>query len=225
MPIKPPGSPFAMVMPGGTAYLTINDFTYERTFLPFTRSEFLTDRLRQAKNVDGSMPVYYTGSGGRVFQFEDTCNSAYNTTRPLVPDDSYVDNIYNRFDRLQFVVTGDACDQATVDLVGSAAGNHQILLAEFEAHQEIAKGDFSYTFLVNLQDETFSYLTTGSSLVQFVGASAGGFSGTSNVLITRFVSQAEYENPIYGTGTSEVLSSFRLEMEVRTLLPARSSSF
>jgi hypothetical protein len=218
MPVKAPGSIMSVSGNSYDAVFTLMDFGYAFTHMPFIRPEFLGEKLRTAKNVDGSTPVYSYLSGNRVVQYFTGCNSN-ETLRPVTPDDSRVGDIYWRFDILNMYVALDANDNSAVDQIGAIAKSHEVLLAEFEAHKEIASGDVSYDWLVTMQSETFSYLTT--TPYSIAGASAGAYSGTSNILVLDFKTNVEYQND----RTGELLSACTFRCEQRSLVNAGATSF
>lgn len=225
MSIKIPGSiiTLATTTPALSATFTITDFRYRRDKIYFTRPEFSGEKLRAAKNVDGSSPVYFQLSGGRIAQFFTNCN-VNETTRPTDPDDSRIDSIFCRWDITRFYITADANDQSVVDTLGSLAATHLVLLAEHDAHLEIARsGDVSFPFLEAMQEENFSYLT--NTTLSIAGNSAGGFSGQTNLLITNFQTDVIHEDTPFGTTDKELLSGFQIEIEKRVLRSMRSSSF
>lgn len=226
MTIQVPGSEItlATTSPALSATFTITDFKYIHERQPFQRGEFLGDRLRSAKNIDGSTPVYWSLSGNRPVQFFTNCNPN-ETERPLDPDDARIDNIYWRWDITRFYISADANDNPNVvDIISSLAKSHQGLLAEFDVHIEIGRSaDVSFPFLVAMQSESFSYLTT--STLTIGGDSSGEFAGSTNLLITKFQGDVEYDDKIYGSDDVELMSSFTLEIEKRILRSARTATF
>lgn len=175
MPIKPRGCRIYFPTLSTTVIADSVSYSFESEF--FDRVEFSNERLRNAKNTDGSKPVFYDMFGGKVLQLSTSCGSA-NTVRPVTPDDANIDNIKKRWDIKRYKLSGISLD-ADINLIYQTGQAHKILLDRFLAHQAQAQMDISYTALVAMQSETFSYLTTTSFAMYGDGISPNGYVGTT----------------------------------------------
>lgn len=211
MPIKPNGS--QIVINGSS--LMLDDLAITTEHQLFQRQEFEHNKLRQAKNTDGSTAIFITLLGGRVAQLASTCG-AIQSVRPVTPDDSDINNIEQRFNITRYQLTGGPSSAASVNALKTLAALHQVLLARFEAHQAITQLDVSYQELVTLQAETFSYLTTTG--ISMSGAALDN-STVSNILVTQFNAPVMYEIPTPQT----LIKGWSATIEVRTIQAAAAT--
>lgn len=201
-----------------TANVLVADIKYRNDVVLFERPEFSNERLRQAKNTDGSVPIIQQLQGGRVYQFMPTCGSA-NTVRPLGPDDANVDNIFKRFVIKRYELTGLPSSPTEIDKLFAIAKDHRIRLARFEAHQAEARADVSYNFLISLQSDNFTYLTSTS--LSMASLALGAANPETHMLITEFSPGVEYSVPNDAGGTSVTLiRNWSCVIENRIIQPA-----
>lgn len=228
MSIVPEGSPItftaASPAPTITANVAVNEIV-RRTIAPrFKRNEFSHQRLAGAKNVDGSTPVIYMSAGNLPMQFYTNCNDN-ETERPLTPDDDDLDLIYKRFNTRRYEVRGAISLASEVEKLAQVAQYHAVLLARFDDHQEkAANADISYDELVDMQSETFSYLTTTN--VTMTGNALSTYSPVSHLIIVDFNLSVEQEDPLdVNETTSEVLDSWTMVLERRVIVPASADAW
>lgn len=205
--------------------LVISEERGKDEFVSFKRTEWTGDRMRSAKNEDGSLPVFGLGTGGTPLQYFSNCNPN-ETARPTDPDDDRIDSIFKRFDTVQWRIIGDVSEAADVAKLRSVCQEHKTRLARFEAHQEIAQsGDVSYTFLTEqLQPETFSYLTTTN--LSMTGRVFGDAVTEVNLLLISFEPITEYLIPLFGEpSNTDVLKGWEMILERRVIRAARSTSW
>ena len=200
MPISPQGSlltftwsvPMTSVV---TAYVAVESIAYSFVQVPFKRPEFAHQRLLDAPNVDGSKPVINYLIGNRPVQYFTNCNPN-ETARALTPDDSVIDSVYQRFDTRRYEIVGLYSSPASqVNKIDNISKAHQVLLAQFATHQEIAaSGNVSFHYLTTVsQAETFSYLTT--TYLSVSGPALGAYSPENNLILTDFKPDVTHEIP------------------------------
>lgn len=158
---NPSGTPITLsnTSPAWRITMAGDRVSYGVDLEPFDRSEFSHERLRQAKNTDGSSPVFIQLFGGKVAQLMSTCGSA-NTVRPVTPDDTVITSIKRRWNIKRYTLTGQANLDSLSHHLLPLAQSHRIALGRFQAHLAEVSSDVSYSRLLTLQTETFSYLTT-----------------------------------------------------------------
>jgi len=183
MPITPGGS---IITIGGSS-LRVDEVktSYENEF--FDRQEFSNDRLLKAPNADGSTPVFLPLYGGRVVQLAVNCGAA-QAARSILPDDANVDLIKRRLNIKRYTMRGGPSLLASVDAVYATAQLHVIRWARFQAHLAKAQMNLSYTALIAMQAETFSYLTSTS-----FGISGASVTTETNMLIRQWSPDVEVE--------------------------------
>lgn len=214
---------FTNTSPNKTGKLFLTDSREKDEFVSFKRVEFTGDKMRSAKNEDGSMPSFGLAGGQTPVQYFSNCNP-YETARPTDPDDNRVDAIYKRFDTVQWRIIGDVSEATDVDNLRAVCQEHKTRLARFEAHQEIAQGDFSFKFIEDtLQVETFSYLT--STNLSMTGKVFGNSVTEVNLLLVSFEPVIEYLIPIFGGSTVDILKGWEMILERRVIRAARSSTW
>ena len=221
MPIKPGYSPLTV---DGTALLAESvQFTTDVLF--FERLEFSNERLKAAPDIDGKRPILVELPGGRITQLADGCVAP--ALRPLGTDDANIDLIYRRFDIKRWQITGEPTSAAFVDTIFALARDHKVLLDRFEARQKIVSGNVSYAFLVAAQADTFTFLTTtGKSMSGFALGDGTSNPTITNILITNFVPDVDYEEPLNtGYTSSRVLKRWSATIETRVDVPARSLTY
>lgn len=210
--------------PTKSGKLWITDTKYKDDYQSFKRVEFTGEKLRSAKNRDGSLPSFGTGAGGVPIQYFSNCNEN-ETARPTDPDDDRVDAIYKRFDYTEWRIVGDVSKDADVEAFRAIRKEHVTRLARFEAHQEFAQGDFSFQWIEeNLQPSTFDYLQTTN--LSMTGRVFGDNVQEVNLLIISFEPVVEYLRPLFGEpSTTEILKGWELVLQRRVMRAARSTSF
>lgn len=209
--IKPLGS---VVSFGGTS-LTVEDVQFSFVSEFFDRVEFSHEKLRNAKNVDGSIPIFLPLFAGKVVQIMTTCNT-FSTVRPITPDDADIDNIHKRWDIRLYSIKGLPNLASNVATVWNTAQAHKVLLDRFQAHQAIANSDVSFQYLESVsQPETFSFITSTGYTIS--GPSLN--QTETNTLIRSMTVSTAYQVP-----SGQTLQDFSMEIGQYTLLPAESSS-
>ena len=184
--IKPSGSTITF----GSTTLFVDDAQFEFTSEFFDRNEFEHEKLRTAKETNGTIPIFLPLFGGRIVQIITTCTHE-PMARPVTPNDTAVDQIKQRFDIRRYTLKGLPSLSSNVSTVETTAMAHKVLLDRFQAHIAEVALDISYELLISLQSETFSYLTgtgytiTGNSLL----------GSESNMIIRSFSTSCEYEIP------------------------------
>lgn len=221
MPILPRGSiiTLSQTSPGVvSSNVLVNEIRYRNDIVLFERPEFSNERLRQAKNTDGSVPIFQQLQGGRVAQFMPNCGSA-NTVRPLAPDDANIDNIFKRMVIKRYELVGLPSSPTEIDKVFAIAKAHKILRARFDAHQAKARADVSYNFLIAMQAETFSYMT--ATTLSMASLALGVYTPETNMLITDFQPGVEYAVFNEEAGSSiTLIRGWSATLESITIQPA-----
>ena len=213
MSILPSGSTVTFTLSGSSSELVVDSVNYTPTSEFFDRNEFSNDRLKQAKNSDGSSPIFITLAFGKIAQLTSTCTST--TARPIVPDDANIDDIKKKFVIKRWTLKGDTSLDWNTEVLKTFATQHKILLDRFKHHQDRVGMDISYDALITLQAETFSYLTTTG--LTMTGNSVGT---QTDLLITEFSFDVDEEQP----SPSLILKSWNLTLENRVIASASASS-
>lgn len=226
MTIKPGYSfiEFTNTSPDKTGKMFISDHKYKDDYQMFKRVEFTGEKMRSAKNRDGSVPEFGVGAGGAIIQYFSNCNPN-ETTRPTDPDDDRIDAIHKRFDYTEWRIIGDVSKDEDVEAFRAIRKEHVTRLARFEAHQEIAQGDVSFNFLEEqLQNQTFSYLTQTN--LSMSGRVFGDNVLEVNLLIISFEPVVEYLRPLFGEPSStEILKGWEMVLQRRVVRAARSTGY
>lgn len=208
MPIRPAGS--LIYVAGVPATVREVKYTFDVEF--FERVEFSNEKLRAAKNVDGSKSIFIDLFGGKVVQFASTCNT-YNTVRPIGPDDANVDDIKKRWDIRKYSLSGDVNNTGSVQTLQAYHQVHKTYLTRFQAHIQQSGMDLSYTALVALQAETFSYLTStglsiyGNPITPIGTLTATANSGTSALLTTVASEFVAGQTVLIGGSETKIIAS------------------
>lgn len=213
MPIRPVGSRIYIVRSTTTEILASGVVASPEVEF-FDRLEFSNEKLRQAKNTNGSVPQYFQLFGGQVAQVQTSCNSGVQS-RPLGPDDANIDNIKRRFDISRYKLSGFESYDSSVDNIHRIAIDHKILLNRFQAHLSIVQSlDLSYTQLITMQGISFSYLTTtdvamyGDAITPVGVLSVAALIGATSITSPQAVQFTGSTFAILGPGTAnqEVVS-------------------
>jgi len=225
--IRPSGSFLDFVnsaSPSASGRLQIADHRYKDDFFAFKRIEFTGDKMRSAKNIDGSVPTFGYGAGKTPIQYFSNCNEN-ETDRPTDPDDNRIDSIHKRFDYTEWEILGMPSEDADVEALRTVRKEHVTRFARFEAHQEIAQGDVSFAFLENeLQPQVFTYMTQTN--LSMTGRVFGDGVQETNLLIVAFEPITEQLIPLLGEpSTTDILRAWRLVLQRRIYRAARSTTF
>lgn len=220
MPVKPEGTVITLagqtLIAGGIRFSTESQF--------FQRLEFSNQVLRQAPELTGAQPIFNQLVGGKVIQYNSGCGGS--TLRSVAPDDANLDNVFRRFDMKRWEIQGLATDAAAVEAVFQIAKAHKILLSRFEAHLQMARAYVSIDFLESLKLVDLSYLETTGYNISGQSLGVGSPTTATNILISTFVPDVEYEVPLNSAGTSsQVLRAWSCVVEQRVNVPARSVTY
>lgn len=210
--IKPGSSPITYSSSAGSGTIYVDSIEKTIVFQNFDRLEFSNRKLQEALTTTGSRALIVEGFGGQPIQLLTTCTS--DVPRPLSPDDNGVYQIKQRFNISRYTIKG-ACNQSTdISNFLQTLNSHLILLNRFDLYLGELSMNLSINFLEVLQTATFSFLTsTDLSLTSNIFGGA-----ISNLLLTEFTQDVEYEAPNPGTGGgSQILSTFTATMENRTI--------
>lgn len=208
--MKPGASPITVSYSGGSASLYADEVIYSFVTEPFDRLEFSNDKLKAAPTTSGALPTVVYSFANTPLQLAASC--AGDVPRPLNPDDDNINSIKWRFDIQRYTIKGAASAAAEVDKLYTQAATHIKFLAKFQAHLVSAQLNVSYTKLVALQGDSFTYLTTTG--VSLAGDSIGGTA--TNMLITECVPDVAYEVTTSGGGKL-LLKKFSLTIENRII--------
>lgn len=206
MSISPTGSTITF-SGSAEATLYVDSVEYEFTVEPFERSEFSNSKLREAPTASGAKPMIVSTFGNFPLQLASTCTG--DSARPLTPDDSNINSIKQQFNIQKYTIGGAATYSTAISTMFSTATDHAKRLSKFQLHIEKAQMELSYTALVALQAEDFSYLTATGLNVS--GVALGG--SLSDVLITEFRPGVLYT--ITSSGT--LIHDWSMSLEVRTI--------
>lgn len=206
MPIAPGGSTITF---SGSAVATmyVDSVEYEFVVEPFERLEYSNSKLREAPTSSGAKPMIVTTFGNKPIQLASSCTG--DSARPLTPDDSNINSIKQQWNIQRYTLGGAATLSTAIDTIFSTAQDHSKRLSKFQLHLEKAQMDLSYSTLVTMQSETFSYITATG--LDVAGTSLGG--SLSDVLITEFRPGVLYT--ITSSGT--LVHDWSMTLEVRTI--------
>ena len=183
----------------------------------FQRPEYSHAKLQEAAYENGAVPQYITTASGRRIQGDQGCGS--NTaSRPLTPDDSDVNNIYQKFEIIRYEFGGAKTNVDAVNTIFTLFRSHRTKLTMFQQHLREASGNASFERLEELQEETFDYLTDTGVTISGKCLEADA----ENILIVKFVPNLEYVADD-GNGGAIKLKSWSMIAENRVILPAGSS--
>ena len=211
MSIKPKGT--VLYFPTLGIDLRVDSVVYTPDVELFDRPEFSAERQRQVKEVSGAKPQFIDLYGGLILQATSTCTTS--TTRPIGTDDANIDNIKKRWDIRRYRITGSTSLDEYVNILSYTALTHKGLMAKYQTHlAEAASMDISITELLNLQGDSFSYLTStglamyGDAITPMGLVNGSNLSGSStlhvNIASSLQVGQSLLVNR--GTGTAEVVT-------------------
>lgn len=213
MPIRPLGSLLTFTANASSIVTYVNEVSREFDIIDFDRQEFSNVRLRSAKNLLGGDPIIVRNIANIPYQVSYVC--ANDDIRPLVPDDSNIANIKQRFNIQRYQIRSDLLPYGIGDQLESIYIAHRKLLDAFTLYQEeSSQMELSYDFLISLQAQTFSYLTSPTPTLSMTGNCIGG--SISNLLMTAFSYSAEIEVK-NADGTSSLLRSFSMIVENRQI--------
>lgn len=218
MPIRPTGALLTFTYSPSTIPTYVGEVSREFIVLDFDREEFSNGRLRAAKNALGGTPIIVTNVANVPVQVNISC--ANDDARPLLPDDANIASIKQRFNIQRYSIVSVPVPYTYTDQLFTVAQIHRKLLDKFQLYlEESGQMDLSYDYLIGLQAENFSYLTSTS--LSMSGDCIGGT--VSNLLITDFKYDAEYvvKN---ADGTSSLLRSFSMSVENRVVVSRTTSS-
>ncbi len=211
MAIRPTGAPLTFTNSASSIPVFASEVSREFVVLDFDRNEFSNNRLRSAKNLLGGLPIILNNIANIPVQVNYSCAS--DDARPLGPDDANIASIKQRFNIQKFNITSTPVPYIYADQLFSIAQTHKTLLDKFTLYQEeSSQMDLSYDFLVALQAETFSYLTTTS--LSMTGDCLGGT--VANLLISEF----RYDTDISVTnadGSKSLFRTFSMTVENRAV--------
>ena len=223
MAVLPQGSIITLTKGIVTATVAVTGIKYKTFSLPFQRPEFMHNTLIGAKEINGALPIINLGAGNIPVQYFTGCGP--ETLRDPTPDDTAIDDIYKRFDIKRYELEGAITLETEVDKIYEFSKDAVIRRARFDAHFEIARGNVSIGYLLTTaQAETFSFITATG--LTFAGRALGTYSPESNCLITDFEPDVTHEYAVDAANSaSTVLRQFKLSLEVRTLVTARSLTY
>lgn len=204
MALSPRGSVIVFTIP---ASVYVDSVEYEFITEPFERQEYSNPKLRTAPTSSGATPMIVQTFGNKPIQLASACTG--DSARPLIPDDANVNSIKQQFNIDRYTISGSPTPASAVDALYTAAKAHIKLLSKFQLHIEKASMELSYTALVAMQSETFSYLT--STGLDVAGASLGGT--IEDILITRFSPGVAFLTSSSGS----VIKDWSMTFEVRTI--------
>jgi len=211
MPLLPPGSTFTLTFSGSSNTFYIDDVTFQYVTDPWERPEFSNEKLRNAKESNGAMPIIVETFGRLPIQLAITCTSS--RARPLGPDTlSQLDSIKRKWSIRRYTFRSALCTSTAVDWLSDIATTHKRYLAALQAHIAKANSDISYTDLVSLQTDTI-VSTLQSTGLTLTGAFLNGLT-ESNMLISDFQAIPSFEIP-NATSGSDIYKTFSLTIENR----------
>ena len=202
--VAPRGSLITFSTP---ASVYVDTVEYEFVVEPFDRLEYSNSKLRTAPTSSGAQPMIVNTFGNKPIQLASACTG--DSARPLTPDDSNINSIKQQFNIDRYTISGSPSLSSQVDAIYTVAKSHIKLLSKFQLHLEKAGMELSYTALVAMQSETFSYLTATG--VDLTGTSLGGT--LEDVLITKFSPGVAYLVSSSGT----IIKDWSMVVEVRTI--------
>ena len=206
MAILPPGS--ILEIAGNSVF--VSEISHIPTSIFFDRLEFSNERLKNAENEDGSVPSYGYLNGGIPFQSITDCNPM--DARNLSPDDDNINDIKKKMVIDRYVIKLDggpnASLAANVEAISTLAAQHKVLYDRFATHFALLQMRISYQKLLDLQSETFSYLTSGG--ISITGAAIGS---VSNYFIRELTETVELQMDT----PSVVLKSLLLTLDNNTI--------
>ena len=214
-----PGSALLTFASGAVSIPTyINEAARKFDVIDFDRNEFSNAKLAAAKNSLGGQPIVVRNVANTPIQVNIACSG--DTARPFAPDDSNIPSIKQRFNVQKYTITSALNPYGVCDTLEAIYTVQRKLLDKFALYQEESTSmDLSYTFLLGLQAETFSYLTSTSA--SMTGNCIGGT--ISNLLISDFAYTAEIEVK-NADGSTSLMRAFTMVVENRQIVSRTTST-
>lgn len=205
--VAPRGSLITISGSGGPYQLYVNTAESEYIIEPFDRPEFSNAKLREAPTANGAKPLIVTSFGGKPIQLASTCTG--DSPRPLNPDDDNINSIKQQFKIDRYTLTGVESLNSDVNGVNTIYKEHAGRINRFNFHQEKVGMELSYPALINLQSQSFWWLTNTGVIIS--GTCLGG--SLTNCLIISFNPEVAY---IY-TSSGGLLKTWQLVFDQRTI--------
>ncbi len=192
---------------GGPYKLYLRSAESEFLIEPFDRLEFSNQRLREAPTASGAKPLIVTSFGGKPIQLASTCTG--DSPRPLNPDDNNINSIKQQFNIDRYTLSGVQSLSSDTSGVNTIYKDHAQRINHFNFHQEKLSMDLSYPALINLQSQSFWWLTNTG--VTITGTALGG--SLTNCLIISFNPEVSH---IY-TSSGQILKVWQMVFDQRTI--------
>lgn len=200
-----------------TASVYILSYSTEKDKEFFQRLEFSNKLLQEALEIDGAIPQSVTSATGQRYFRDITCDTD-PTPRSNLTDDALLDSINQKFEIQRYNIGGATSNVTDVDAIDALFDEHLRRRTRFEAHLNEVRNYVSVTHLEEMQDETFSYLTTTNltmtgNVTQNVAK--------NHLLIRRYVPDVDFEYDD-GSGNLVLYKTFTMTLERLTIKPASS---
>lgn len=184
MALNPQGRYVTFTLGASSAVLFLAAADFEKITEPLKRIEMTHAKQREAKESDGTKPIYVDLIFGVPCQILSS-GSVTTTPRALTPEDSALDTIYQKLYITRFNFQGTLSTSSDIGTVYNISQTHRIYQDRFEAYKSFASEDVSFAELLALQSQTFAYLTTTGLTV--VGTTFGTL---NNMFIRSFKAEA-----------------------------------
>lgn len=159
MALNPQGRYVTFTLGASSAVLFLAAADFEKITEPLKRVEMTHAKQREAKETDGTKPIFVDLIFGVPCQILST-GSVITTPRALTPEDSALDTIYQKLYITRFNFQGTLSNSSDIGTIYNIAQTHRIYQDRFDAYKAFASEDVSFSELLALQTQTFAYLTT-----------------------------------------------------------------
>lgn len=159
MALNPQGRYVTFTLGASSSVLYLAGADFEKITEPLKRLEMTHAKQREAKETDGTKPIFVDLIFGVPCQILST-SSVTTTPRALTPEDSALDTIYQKLFITRFTFQGTMSNSSDIGTIYSIAQTHKIYQDRFDAYKSFASEDVSFAELLALQGQTFPYLTT-----------------------------------------------------------------
>lgn len=188
MPIQPQGSYITVSYNSTNSILFCESLTETVDSEPIVRPEFQHDKQRSALENTGVKPIIVDMLGGEPLQIVYGNNA---TLRNLLPDDTDLTNIFQKFFLTRYIFTGIESSHTDIQNMIINFAHFRSLRDKFEAHKLYAGSNVSIQYILNtLTPDNFTYYTT-------TGLTVGGSSiGTlNNLFLNNFTAELTRDTP------------------------------
>lgn len=205
MTLAIPGSPLTFTLSASSinTIVAADGIDYSIETRKFQRKEYSNTFLMNLVNSDGSSPIFINNASNLPIQINFNCG--VSSTRSPLPDDSVVGSILQKMVVKSYILKGSPTAPSKLDPLYNVALDHKRRFEVYESYLDRLGLKLSYQYLVGLQSETFSYLTSTGLTVSGEGMSE------TNCLIRSFNNGVLYTNP---TNSSVTCRDWGMQIDI-----------